>query len=292
MRFVIRLLFLSSVLLPTSVMAQWQSDYIAIEVVGEGAPVFLIPGFLSDQRVWDDTAQRLSEHYQVHRVSIKGFGSTPAATSPSLHAVKQALIDYINTQDMDAPVVIGHSLGGFMGYWLAVSEHVELSGIIAVDGLPFIGPVFSRDPTISADTLAPQANMMRQYYGGLDAEGMKRTTMRGLTVQASSEQHQALILKMAEISDPTTAGDAMYTLMTTDLRGPIQSVQIPVLLLGASGGFADKVSQDMAKQAYLAQFGKLTGVQVKMNTQSRHFIMFDQPKWLHTEILVFLQEVL
>ena len=89
------------------------------QVSGSGKPVILIPGLMSDGRVWGKLANVLSKTYQVHIINIAGFANTPAIGNPSLTAVKQQLLAYINTHKLHKPAVIGHSLGGFMSFWLS-----------------------------------------------------------------------------------------------------------------------------------------------------------------------------
>jgi len=49
------------------------------------------------------------------------------------------LIDYIAANELDAPVVIGHSLGGTLGLWLGTEEQNSYKRIIVVDALPSAG---------------------------------------------------------------------------------------------------------------------------------------------------------
>ena len=44
--------------------------------------------------------------------------------------------------------------GGFLAFWLASSSADEIGPIISIDGLPFIGPVFTRDNSSTVASLA------------------------------------------------------------------------------------------------------------------------------------------
>ena len=76
--------------------------------------------------------------------------------------------------------------------------------------------------------------------------------------------------------------------MTTDLRAEVESIDVPILLLGASGGFTSNHQHQFIEDLYRQQMATAKQVTIKMNKNSRHFIMFDQPNWLADEINQFL----
>lgn len=136
-----------------------------VQVEGQGKAIILIPGLMSDQRVWQQLATALKPNYQLHLINLAGFAGTPALSTPvKLTEVTAELADYIRHQQLQQPVLIGHSMGAFLAFQLA-SSYPQLTGkLIAVDGLPYLAPVFSRDSATTVAQMAPQAKMMQQYY--------------------------------------------------------------------------------------------------------------------------------
>lgn len=262
-----------------------------VDVVGEGTPVLLIPGFLSDQRVWDDIAIPLSTQFELHRISIAGFGSTPKSQTPSLRGLKEQLLGYIKTKNLKDVVIVGHSLGGFMGMWIATESKNTISAVISVDGLPFIGPIFTQSSEVTVADLSSQASFLQSFYSELDSAGMRMAAKRGIHNQTKAEEHQAIILEMAAMSDPATASDAIYTIMTTDLRDQLSNVPAKITLLGASGGFPNEEMKQNTEALYQQELSNALKANVMMNTQSRHFIMYDDPQWLLNHIMAAIQEV-
>jgi pimeloyl-ACP methyl ester carboxylesterase len=264
------------------------NNQFVVQVSGSGKPVILIPGLMSDGSVWEALTGSLSKNYQVHTISIAGFASTAAIADPSLSAVKQQLLAYIDTHKLHKPAVIGHSLGGFMSLWLASNAPTKIGPIVSVDGLPFIGPVFTRSNASTVESLAGQAQQVKQMYSNMSQQQLIEQSRYGLSIQASSDEAKAKVMSMVQTSEPKTVGQAIYTLMSHDLRQDIAKITSPVLLLGASGGF-DTDEQKVAMQTlYAQQLQALPNAQLLMNTNSRHFIMFDDPKWLEKQITTFL----
>lgn len=259
-----------------------------VQVAGAGKPVILIPGLMSDGRVWDELSKTLSKTYQVHVINIAGFAATPAIEQPSLTGVKKQLLDYIGQNKLHKPAVIGHSLGGFMSFWLAASKPAAIGPIISVDGLPFIGPIFTRTNESTVDSLAGQAQQIKIMYSNMSNQQLVDQASYGLSIQASSDKAKAKVLSMVKGSDPKTVGQAIYDLMSHDLRPEIANITSPVLLLGASGGFSTDEQKNAMQELYAQQLQALPMAQLIMHTQSRHFIMFDDPKWLEQQVTTFL----
>lgn len=256
---------------------------------GQGKPVILIPGLMSDQRVWHALSAELSSKYQLHLINLAGFADTPAITEPSLDAVKQQLLAYIEENQLDKPVVIGHSLGGFMAFWLASSAPDSIGAVISVDGLPFIGPIFTQSNESTVESLAAQAMQIKGMYQAMTQQQLSMQGRYGLSRQATSTEAQNTVMTMIEHSDPATVGQALYTLLSNDLRQDIANIKAPTLLLGASGGFDDLAQHAAAEQLYQEQLAALPSAKLKMNTHSRHFIMFDDPQWLNKQVIAFLE---
>src|SRR5476649_3103369 len=161
-RSLISVLFFASVLLMAQAPVQAAAPTaFSVDVSGDGAPVILIPGLSSPGAVWDGTVQHLcvQQHHQCHVLSLAGFAGTAPIAEPLLPAVEQQLSDYIATNHFDHPVVIGHSMGGFLGMKLAADHPEQVGRLIIVDALPALGAI--QRPDISAAQLKEMANAMR-----------------------------------------------------------------------------------------------------------------------------------
>ena len=273
-----------------STYANDSTPIIKVDTVGSGEPVILIPGLMSDGSVWQSTAKALSKNYQVHIVNVAGFGATPETEGTTARNIEQAIVDYIRQEKLHSPVVIGHSFGGFIALALTVNPQVAIKKTISVDGLPFIGPVFTRTNATTPEDLRPQALQIRNLYRQLNREQLLAQTQLGIAIQATSEEAQQNVLDLAAQSDPATVGQITHDLMVRDLRPLLAGDNTPILLLGASGAFTNQAEHAYAKSLYEEQLAQAPHARVTMNTESRHFIMFDDPTWLNNHITAFLGE--
>lgn len=259
-----------------------------VEVIGQDSPVILIPGLMSNGSIWQVVANKLSKTHQVHIISVAGFAGTPKVDNFALHRLKQELLTYINHNKLAKPIIIGHSLGGFMSFWLASSSPESIGNIISVDGLPFIAPIFTRTNDSTVESMASQAQYIRNMYINMTPEQLASQTQQGIYIQATSESAQKRIVNMALLSDPTTVGESIYEIMSTDLRPELKHIKSKILLIGASGAFTQTSQQQQVEVLYKQQLEGLTNAKLVMNTQDRHFIMLDNEQWLLDQIQHFI----
>ena len=277
------------------------NNSFVVTKLGSGKPVILIPGLMSDASVYKVLATELAQKHQVHLVSLKGFASTPLDQTKSdisnnkipLFSLKnftQELVSYIAKNNLKKPTIIGHSMGGLSGLYMASYHEESIGKVISIDGLPFIGPMFTRLNSTTADMLVPQANAAKTMFANMTSKQLAAQTRQGIYIQATAKESQEYIIDMAKRSNPRFVGEAMYEVMTTDLREKLSTSNSLILMLGASGGFTQAAQHQQVESLYQAQFEKVENAQVIMNTTARHFIMLDDPKWLLTKITAFLGE--
>lgn len=274
----------TSLLFAISICAQANTSestpVLNTQVSGNGPDVLLIPGLMSDTRVWQDTAAQLEVNYTVHQLSIAGFGQTPLNSdlresfSPQ---VLSAIASYIENHTQGNPALIGHSLGAFLGYKLALSSNERVSCVVAVDGVPFYSALVTMMPEMTSEQAQPYATQMLNGYQQMSVDMMVQQAEAGVSGQTQTSQGQTLIVEMAQGSDPQTVGRAMYELMITDLRPELAQLETPVLQMAATGALPEE-RQAAALQQYQQQVSGSDYVSLLEFNQAHHFIMWDQPE--------------
>src|SRR5580704_4477500 len=104
-----------------------------VDVTGHGQPMILIPGFASSGKTWDSTVAHYKDHYECHVLTLAGFAGEPRIEAPFLETVRKDLAAYIRANKMNKPVIVGHSLGGFLALWLAEQEPNLVGPLVIVD---------------------------------------------------------------------------------------------------------------------------------------------------------------
>lgn len=253
-----------------------------VTVVGQGPAVLLIPGLASSADVWQSTVDALKGNYQLHIFTLAGFAGVKPLSAEAwgqsyLVTQQQAILDYIQRQQLTKPVVIGHSLGGYLALALASSAPEQIGGAINVDGLPALGVLFAESAARNTDQ--PQA-APASFDPMLMAKGM-----------ANNESwHQRIVNDMFR-SDGMTSGRVMGELMQADLRPQLAALQVPVLTLGALQNGAPYSTPQQVQANYEKQLANAPTQfhRFAFAADAKHFIMADAPAWLNQQISQFLQ---
>lgn len=256
-----------------------------VKVVGSGTPVLLVPGLATTGAVWDSTVARLRDRYELHVLTLAGFGGPKTLGSPFLPRVSSAIVEYIEERRLSGVVVVGHSLGGFVAFQAASEAPDAFAGIVAVDGVPFL-PALA-NPAASAASEAGRAASVKTLYGSLTQEQFIAQTRMALSGMITEPADIERAGRWAAQADPAAVGVAVSEMMTTDLRGPSGRITSPVLLIGALGA-APAPMRASFRAAYEAQVAAVPHATVVFAERAKHFVMLDDPEFFFPALESFL----
>ena len=261
----------------------------AVHVTGTGKPIILIPGLSSSGAVWDGTVAHLKEHYECHVLTLAGFAGRPRIEAPFLETVRNDLAAYIRANKLDHPVIVGHSLGGFLALWLGSHDPDLVGPLVIVDALPYLPAVFN--PAATVENSKAMAEQMRagMAAGGANFEKQSEAAVKGMVTGGANFD---LVMSWAKTTDPVAAADGMYDMLTHDLRKDVAAVASPTLVLGTWIAYRDN-DQDTATRGqveknFQAQYANLKNAKIVLADHARHFIMLDDPQWFYGQVDAFL----
>lgn len=260
----------------------------SVKVTGNGRSMILIPGLMCDGTVWNDTVAHYQDRYQCHVFSLAGFAGLPPVKGPFVATMRDAIVKYIRDNQLDAPIIIGHSLGGHLALAIAVAAPKEVGPIIVVDGAPALGVLMS--PGTSTATLATRAGIMRGVMSMMSKDALAAQSHQIMATFVTDPKKVDALAKTAGKSDVKTVANAMYELSTADIRNEIANIETPVLLIGAAEFAKDEVTRERVKKAYKDQVAKVPNHRVEMTYDARHFIMLDQPEYFYGLVDEFLKD--
>ena len=287
---------LCSALLTVAALGASQPAAFHAEVAGHGRPMILIPGLSSSGDTWKGTVQHFKDRYTTHTMTLAGFAGVPAIDNrPLLAAVREQLAAYIQSNHLDKPIVVGHSLGGNVAMDLAAT-HPELVGpVVIVDSLPFYANVMFRVETL--DAAKPMLDGMRAQFATLTREQYDAYVKSHAATQfmVTSPADLDTVTEWGLKSDSKTVYDSMLELYGSDLRPSLGKIASPTLVLGTWAGLHDQtkaygmnVTKEMVVDTFRQQYQSVPKLHFAMAETSRHFIMFDDPKWFYEQIDAFL----
>jgi len=247
--------------------------------------MLLIPGLTCGGDVWDGTVEHFKGRYECHVLTLAGFAGQPAIEAPMLETIRTDIASYIQKKKLSHPVIVGHSLGAFMAFWIAASEPERVGPVVAVDGGTFFPALM--DPKATAESAKAGAESLRQIIGSQGAEEFAAQNKLFLANMITDPKNLELIAPTCAKSDPKATGLAMYELMTTDLREEASKITTPVLLIGSGATTSTELKKTMETR-YEAQVAKVPNHKVVMAEKARHFVMLDDPEFLFAAMDKFL----
>ncbi|RYF91181.1 MAG: alpha/beta hydrolase [Chitinophagaceae bacterium] len=278
-------LFTALFLCAITLCAQAQTKAFKVEVTGKGQPIILIPGYSCSGDVWKETVAHLQGRYECHVLTIAGYAGVPAVDTPMLATVKNELIRYVQQKKLVKPIIIGHSLGSFMGLWVSSTAPQLFGKLVCVDGMPFLSSL--SDPNANADSLKKNpmynAEAVARNFERLPDSGFIDNTARALRSQVNDTARARQIATWQYLSNRRSLGYSIVELATTDLRQAIAHITSPVLVLGSIYQTKER-SMELIQQ----QFKHLPTATIRV-ADSKHFIMYDVPDWFYKELDAFLQ---
>ena len=240
-----------------------------VRVTGSGRAVIFIPGLACPGEVWNDTVERLGDEVQSHVITLAGFGDSKPVKPPLLAKARRELVRYIRSNRLKDPIVVGHSLGGFLAYWLGASAPDVVGGLVIVDAAP---KYFANDG---------RARVLRNTWAQSGDDERPRALRRvfsGMTRNAKRiEPYIALIAS----SDRQTIGDSIFEMVKIDIREDLEAITAPVLLVLADGGLQHR---------YRKQAASIEDLEIVVLPRTGHFVMLDDPDGFNRVLVEFIEK--
>jgi len=138
---------------------------VAYEQHGRGPPLVLIHGLGDDRTLWSPLVERFAPHFSCISLDLRGHGQTTGASDFDLFGLHRDVDAVVSELGVRRPLVLGHSLGGFVATTYAASQGAKVRATINVDQ-----PLH----------LAPLASAVASYQSALQAGEIERVLMEVL----------------------------------------------------------------------------------------------------------------
>lgn len=241
---------------PFGADASFEPVAFGVEVTGGGRPIIMIPGLGCPGDVWREVVEHLGDDYEAHVLTLSGFAGRAPIDEPLSAAVRRDLTRYIRAKRLKDPIIIGHSMGGFIAYWIA-SYHPDLVGpVIIVDASPAL-----------SGGLDEAKELRAKWKTASDAQftGLIRAAFNSMT---KVPKRMAPVIDEIVRSDRAAIGNAIYEMVVTDLRDHVKDITSPVLVIAADGGLQKRIRQ---------QTEAIPDHEMVVIPNAHHFVMWDEP---------------
>ena len=152
------------------IMKKVQGDGVQINVAiweGSGKPILCIHGITANCRCWDTLAEVLAPAYRVMAMDLRGRGqSDKPSQGYSLEYHLKDINCLLDDLGLERAVIMGHSLGAFIGLAFAAEYPERTDQLILVDGAGKLSPEQFDEVFIA---IKPALDRLGQVYASADA---------------------------------------------------------------------------------------------------------------------------
>jgi len=250
-----------------------------VEISGTGdKSIIFIPGFSCSGDVWDQTVADYKDSYTCYVLTMAGFAGTAPQPNPTFTGWENSIADYIKANNIDKPIIIGHSMGGGLAMALAADFPDLIGKIVVVDALPCLAAIM--DPTFKAKEVNDCSEMVKAITSATDDE-FYEMQKKNIPMLLSDTSKSELVISWSVKSDRTTFAEMFCDFSNTDLRDKIANIKCPALILLESGfiNFKSGIEE---------QYKNLKTADLQYADKGLHFIMFDDKDWYDNQLKNFI----
>lgn len=242
---------------------------LAYETHGEGVPVVFLHGLTFDRRTWRPIIERLRGGVRSIALDLPGHGETggPGCRLEQAAARINATLRGI---DVDAPIIVGHSMSGGIAMMYAAAYPVR--GVVDVDQTmnmrPFAELVQRLEPALRGNGFAPVFNTF-QASMGLDHLS---EPLRSMVLETQNIRQDIVLQYWDEVlrSDPLE--------LQRRVEGILQAVEVPCL-----GVFGQVLPADDREDLQ-----RLPDVQLEEWPDRGHFVHLAEPDRFSARLNAFV----
>ena len=254
---------------------------ISVKSSGKGQPILFLPGFATPGEVWNGTTTKLS-NYQSHVVTYAGFGGVAPVEMPWYAKLKSDLIQYIEANQLQKIILVGHSMGGNLALDLAAALPDRVAKVVVADALACMREVMM--PGVPAEALGYQSPYNDQLLK-MDDTAQSAYLDQMTQNMISKPADQAQVKTWMAAADRKTFVYGYVDLLKLDGRPTLPSIQAPVLVLVAGQPYGPGALETMRKQ-----YESLPKKSFVFAADSKHYLMLDQPEWFHQQLTSFIAQ--
>lgn len=242
-----------------------------VEEHGQGEPILFHHGYTGSHDSWEEVVPRLAHQYRCIVMDCRGAGDSEHP--PEGYTIAQYADDVIGVADalgLGEFTFVGHSMGGVVGYELALRYPERLRRLVLVAPAP-------ADGVQAPPEFRERARALRQAR---DAETMLRERLVMAPRRPDPERFRRAVERALSVSDGHFEGswDAMAAYRAGDR---LQEIRTPTLVVAAAA--------DGLLQANLHDFLRLPNAALHVFSRVGHQIPREVPEELAAVLADFME---
>lgn len=228
--------------------------------------------------VWDDTVAALRADYRILRYDQRGHGKTQAVQGPyDFPMLMQDAVGLWDALGIEKSHWVGLSIGGMIGYGLAISSPGRLHSLVACDSRPDAPPDYAA---------YFQSRIDKARDKGM--EGVIDSTIERWFTPETLEKNPPALDKVRQMIRSTSlvGHEGCCKALQTLAFGPrLHDIRVPTLIIGGAkdkGAPPDSLAEAAAK---------IPGAKHAVVPDAGHIVAMENPQGFVAELKAFLATV-
>lgn len=105
-----------------------------------GMPLVLLHGLFGSAANWHGVARHLAQSRRVLVPDLRNHGRSPRSTEMSYPAMAGDVAELMDAERIDRALLVGHSMGGKVAMWLALTQPQRVHALVVADMAPVAYP--------------------------------------------------------------------------------------------------------------------------------------------------------
>lgn len=203
-----------------------------VRIIGQGEkPILFGHGFGCDQQVWNNTIKDFEVDYRVITFDYTGSGNSDKTAYSkerysTLDGYKQDLLEVCEALEIEQMIFVGHSVSAMIGMLASIERPELMEKIIMIGPSPYYMNEPGYNGGFERTDIDELLDMMETNYKEW-AKYLAPVVMQNEERPQLTEDFEQLLCS----NDPMIARQFAEVTFTSDLRGKLDQVTIPTLIL-------------------------------------------------------------
>ena len=101
--------------------------------IGEGKPLLILHGLFGSSDNWGSLGKKFAEYNLVYLIDLRNHGRSPHSEKMSYDLMVDDLLELIQDENINSPIILGHSMGGKAALLFAEKYPNYLDKLIVAD---------------------------------------------------------------------------------------------------------------------------------------------------------------
>ena len=244
------------------------------EEYGHGTPVLLLHGLGSSTRDWENQKAALAEHYKVILFDLRGHGRSDRPKEQySMTTFADDVLALLEHLQLEKVHLVGISMGGMVGFQLAVDHPQRLLSLTVVNSSPQV--------RINSVRSALQIGKRWLFSRLLSMQSIGNMISKVLFPEPDQAALRTKVVERWRFNDKHAYLASLDAIIGWGVSERLERIDCPVLVISADQDYTPVAE----KAAYTA---RLRNARLVVIEHSRHATPIDQPQRFNQCLLDFL----